>query len=438
MRPLSPALATCATAALVLALAPAAAGPAAAAPAERANGPHAVLIGGNLDENAEILRAIVDLADPDGTGPAKARIAIVTAAARPARTPEQAADSSLNNAAANGLYYSELFQQYGAETYAVPVDTADDYAGDEYRPDRATDPGVVAEIGRATGVFFGGGDQMRYVRTLQDCEPAPLEAFESCADTPVLSALRAAADRGVVAGVSAGLTIQQGADMVTGGESYEAWRDGATAGYLDDPTELGYLPSGGFGFVEGVQIDSHFTTWGRQGRAVELALETGHDLVLGVDETTAVVLDRATGIGRVIGEHGASLLDLSDARGTDGGVAGVRWSYATAGDSVNLKRGLALAADGSSAVRPTAGPVAERSDVWDSLDGAGGVYSLRDLARETVASSARTGSGTSHETSPQFRTTLTREPGTRAWTTPAGSVSFAGLVMRIEVVPPAN
>ena len=155
---------------------------------------------------------------------------------------------------------------------------------------------------------------MRYVRTLLDCAPAPDEAFTSCTDTPVLAALRAAADRGVVSGVSAGLTIQQGADMITGGESYEAWRDGSTPGYLDDPAELGYVPYGGFGFVEGVQLDSHFAPRGRQGRAVKLGLETGHDLVLGVDETTAVVLDRTTGVGRVIGEHGASLLDLGDAR----------------------------------------------------------------------------------------------------------------------------
>ncbi|MGR0318454.1 cyanophycinase [Agromyces sp. ZXT2-3] len=436
MRRIPLSIAACTTAALALTVTP----PAAAAPgsAEVAPVPHAVLIGGNLDENAEILQSIVDLADPDGAGPAKARIAIVTAAARTARTAAQAADPSLNNAAANGLYYADLFQQYGAETYAVPVDAAVDYPGDEYRPDRADDPAVVAELADATGVFFGGGDQMRYVRTLQDCEPVPLEAFESCVDTPVLSALRTAADRGVVAGVSAGLAIQQGADMVTGGESYEAWRDGATAGYLDDPTELGYLPSGGFGFVEGVQIDSHFTTWGRQGRAVKLALETGHDLVLGVDETTAVVLDRTTGVGRVIGEHGASLLDLGAAREADGGVSGVSWSYATAGDTVHLHRGLALAADGSAAVRPTAGPVAERSDVWDSLDGEGGVYTLRDLARETVASGERSGSGTSLEDSPQFRTVLTRLPSTRAWTTPDGTVSFARLDLRIELVPTAD
>lgn len=428
MRTLPTLITACTAAAVVLAATPAAAAPS----GDDARRPHAVLIGGNLDEDAEIIQSIVDLADPDGAGPANARIAIVTAAARPARTPAQAADPTLNNAAANGLYYSDLFQQFGAETYAVPIDTAVDYEGDQYWPDRADDPEVVAELADATGVFFGGGDQMRYVRTLLDCAPAPDEAFTSCTDTPVLTALRAAADRGVVSGVSAGLTIQQGADMITGGESYEAWRDGSTPGYLDDPAQLGYVPYGGFGFVEGVQLDSHFTTWGRQGRAVRLGLQTGHDLVLGVDETTAVVLDRTTGVGRVIGEHGASLLDLGDVRESDGGVTGVRWSYLTAGDKVNLGRGLGLAADGSAAVRPTTGPVAERADIWDSLAGEGGTYSLRDLARDAVASSARTASGTSLEEDPQFRTTLTRQPSTRAWTTPDGGISFTGLELRID------
>ena len=287
-------------------------------------------------------------------------------------------------------------------------------------------PEVVAELADATGVFFGGGDQMRYVRTLLDCAPAPDEAFTSCTDTPVLAALRAAADRGVVSGVSAGLTIQQGADMITGGESYEAWRDGSTPGYLDDPAELGYVPYGGFGFVEGVQLDSHFTTW-PPGACRQARSRDRHDLVLGVDETTAVVLDRTTGVGRVIGEHGASLLDLGDAR--ESGRRSDRRALELPhgrrqGEPRTRPR---MAADGSAAVRPTTGPVAERADIWDSLAGEGGTYSLRDLARDAVASSARTASGTSLEEDPQFRTTLTRQPSTRAWTTPDGGVSFAGL-----------
>ncbi|WP_341952116.1 cyanophycinase [Salinibacterium sp. TMP30] len=394
--------------------------------------PTAVLIGGNLAENADILSAIVAKADPDGSGPAKARIAIVTAASTGASTPEDAANDELNNAAANGIYYSSLFQRFGAETYAVPIDGAVDYPGDEYTPDRANDPAVAAAVRESTGVFFGGGDQMRYVRTLQNCEDAAREAFTNCTDTPVLSALREVADRGVVSGVSAGLTILQGADMITGGEPYEGWRDGATAGYLDDASELGYLPSGGFGFINSVMLDSHFATWGRQGRAVKLALETGHRLVLGVDETTAVVVDRRTQHATVIGVNGASLLDLRFARANDAGVSGVRWSYLTAGDTLNLRAGLTRRAPGSTAVSTTAAAVAPVEDVWDSIEGDGSEYTLRDLGRSVVSATSREGTGNSLETEPQFTTSLRGDRFTQAWTTPAGVISFSNVKLAIQ------
>ena len=421
--------------AAALALAPASAS---ASPPQRADAkqsdPHAVLIGGNLDENADILQAIVELADPDGDGPRKARIAIVTAAASAAKSSADAADPAKNNAAANGLYYSALFQAHGAETYAVPIDGAVNYPGDPYTPAEAASPAVVAEIAAATGVFFGGGDQMRYVRTLLECADAELEAFTDCQDTPAMTAIRDVAARGVVAGVSAGLTIQQGADMITGGESYQALRDGATAGYLDDATALGYLPHGGFGFVDGVLLDSHFTTWGRQGRAAQLAVETGHPFVLGVDETTAVVLNRSNGRGHVIGEHGASVIDVRDAVVTGSGITDVRWSYAGAGDVIDLRNGAAIdKGAGSSKLKPSGADPLPRPDVWDSIDGLGGVYSLRDLARDVVGSASGSGVGTSYETGPQFTTLLSRDQMTRAWTTGTGAVSFSDLRMDIVV-----
>ena len=421
--------------AIALVLAPAASAGAAPASAAKKPHPHAVLIGGNLKENAEILSAIVDLADPDGGGPQKARIAIVTAAAPGARTAADAADDRKNNAGANGLYYSALFQSFGADTYAVPIDTAVDFPGDGYTPANAFDAEVTAEITASTGVFFGGGDQMRYVRTLFACAAAELEAYTHCTDTPAMAAIREVAARGVVSGVSAGLTIQQGPDMITGGESYEAWRDGATPGYLDDARALGYLPFGGFGFVDSVLIDSHFATWGREGRAVKLALVTGNPYVLGVDETTAVVLDRTTGNGTVIGEHGASIIDLADAEATDRGVTGVRWSYAGAGDRITLGDGVgAMRGREAAPLKAGGADPAPRNDVWDSLDGEGGAYTLRDLAREVIGASSRTGSGVSFETSPQFVTTLSRDDATAAWTTRSGGVSFSNLRMDITAI----
>ena len=386
-----------------------------------------VLIGGALKSNREIVQRIVDLADPDGAGPLRARIAIVTAAAAPAATAAAAADSTLNNAAANGLFYSALFASYGAETYAVPIDTTQDaFVGDTYGPAGANSAVVAKQVRRSTGVFFGGGDQTDYVRTMLACQPAADEAYTSCRQSRVLKAVEKVlrAD-GVVAGVSAGTTIQQGADMVTGGESYEGWRDGAEPGYFDDGAKLGYLPYGGFGFFNYGLLDSHFGTWGRQARMIKLAQQTGHRQVVGVDETTALVVDRASGAGEVIGRNGVSVLTV------DAVDPGADWSYLTRGDRVDLATGdVTPAADAIDVVREGAGP-AERADIWDSVAAdAPGIYSLVDQAIALVTSAATVATGTTLETDPQYVTTLTSEPSTTTWETSAG-FSFAHLDLAI-------
>jgi cyanophycinase len=420
--------------ALALAGALAVAGSAAVASAAEAPDGHLVLIGGNLQEDTEILQRIVDLADPDGPGPQRARIAVVTAAASTAKNPGKARSDRYNNAAANGIYYSNLFQAFGADTYAVPIDTRVDWKKDPYVPANAESEAVAAEVRASTGVFFGGGDQMRYVRTLLRCEPALDEAFTDCEDTLVMAAIRDVLDGGgVVAGLSAGTTIQQGTDMVTGGESYHAWRDGTTPGYLDDATALAHLPYGGFGFFTEGLLDSHFTTWGRQARMIRLAAATGNRLAVGVDETTALVYDRAARTGSVIGRHGVSLLDLAGAEvsGMPGSPAnGVRWTYLVAGDSVDFASGLVMPGSpaASGAGDGTALPGIE--DAWDSIDGPGNVYSLRDLARALAASTATSASGVTFETDPQYSTTLWKTDGTRSW---AGG--FDGLVIGIVPTP---
>jgi cyanophycinase len=386
-------------------------------PAPPTAGGTLVLIGGALKENAEILQRIVELGDPDGDGPESARIALITAAAAPARTPEAAANPTLNNASANGLYYGDLFAQYGADTYAVPIDGAVNYEGDPYTPANAYDEEVAAQVRASTGVFFGGGDQMRYIRTLLECSGnQPLEAHRRCVDTPVLAAVREVLERGgVVAGVSAGLTAQQGPDMITGGESYQAWRDGATPGYLDDVTELGFVPHGGLGFFPEGLLDSHFTTWGRQARAIKLAADTRHERVVGVDETTALVYDRDTRTAEVIGEHGVSLLTVSKKSVKKTTATDVRWSLLVAGDRVDFASG-AITPGAERVTGPGAGPSPEpATDVWDSRDGDGGIYTLRDLARALVASAGSTAVGTTVETGPQFRTTLIRDARTSWW-----------------------
>jgi cyanophycinase len=399
------------------------AGVLAAAPAG-ADGPlpsgSLVLIGGNLGEDDQILQRIVDLADPDGEGPLPARIAIVTAAAATAKNPAKARKDVYNNAAANGVYYSGLFESFGAETYAGPIDTRVDWKKDPYVPANADDPAVAAEIGRSTGVFFGGGDQMRYVRTLLRCQPAPDEAFTSCTDTAAMAAIRDVVDAGgVVAGLSAGTTIQQGPNMVTGGESYEGWRDGAAPGYFDDATKLAYLPYGGFGFFPEGLVDSHFTTWGRQARMVRLGAAVGEDRVVGVGETAALVCGRATRTADVIGRNGVSLLDLSAAAvsGAPGSsAAGVRWTYLVAGDRVDFASGTVTPASAPTTALGTGAGPAPVADVWDSIAAPSvGEYTLVDQALALVRSGATEASGTTLETAPQYTTVLTRAAGTTPW-----------------------
>lgn len=390
-----------------------------AAPANAAGSAgNLILIGGALDENAQILQRIVADADPDGSGPARARIAIVTAASVPATTAAEAADPTQSNAAANGLYYADLFERFGADTYLVPIDLESNYPGDPYVPGNADSAAVADQVRASTGVFFSGGDQSRYVATLLDCVPATNDAFTSCTDTPVLAAVRDVLDAGgVVSGSSAGLTIQQGADMVTGGESYEAWRYGAYAGAGVEADDLTYLPYGGFGFFTEGLLDSHFGTWGRQARMIALADETAHDLVVGVDETTALVYDRATRQGEVIGANGVSVLDLYGADIVGTRAEGIRWHYLVSGDRIDFAT-LAVTAGATerSGLGTGSGPSLKR-DIWDSPSGTGGTSSMVNQAKALVKSSASVAQGTTWERNPRYRTYLDRVSATRWWTT---------------------
>ena len=382
-----------------------------------------VLIGGALRNDAEIVRRIVDLADPDGEGPARARIAIVTAGAAPAASADEAADADLNNAAANGLFYSALFQEHGADTYAVPIDTTQDaFPGDAYGPDNADSPAVAAKVRRSTGVFFGGGDQTDYVRTLLRCRPATDEAYRSCRRTRVLSAVASVlhAD-GVVAGVSAGTTIQQGADMVTGGESYEAWRDGATP--ATSTTRPGWATCRSAGSASSGRGCSTATSApGGAARMIRLAQQTGHRQVVGIDETTALVVDRASGTGEVIGRNGVSVIDVVD--------RGVSLSYLTRGDRVDLVHGTVTRAPDAVDVERSGDGPAERADMGPVAADDPGVYSLVDQAVALMTSGATSATGTTLETGPQFVTTLTVRPESETWRTSAG-VSFSHLDLAI-------
>ncbi|MFD4370134.1 cyanophycinase [Streptomyces sp. NPDC058486] len=376
----------------------------------RPGGGSLVLIGGALNENnTEIYGEIIRRA-----GGPEARIGVITAASVPeSQDPDADDPERCSNSACNGAYYAALFERHGAaKAEWIPLDI--DHVAD------ADSDAVVAQVDSMTGFFFGGGDQYRYVTTLL--------RGERHKDSKVLAAIRAKLARGaVVSGSSAGAQIVAGPDMVSGGESYEGLRDGSAPGYFDDPTRLGYIPRGGFGFLTSGLIDTHTGAYGREGRAYRLAADTGHDRVYALEENTALVVEDPGGRRErmhVLGPHGVAVLDLRGARTHTGAAGwnlrGARYTYLTDKDRYTPRTWSTHPSSDKRRLRAsgTAGvPVNE--DVFFSVANPDGApYSFRTTARALAATRAQAGAeARSFETDPRFTVTFTKTDAFRAWTT---------------------
>lgn len=123
---------------------------------------------------------------------------------------------------------------------------------------------MLSAIRRASGIFFGGGDQGRIMDVLQDRELA--------------DALRERYRQGVVfAGTSAGTAMMSGI-MITGG---------ADSTVLDGRrVEV----RAGLGLLPGVILDQHFLKRQRQNRLFGLVLDHPRLLGVGVDEGAALAV----------------------------------------------------------------------------------------------------------------------------------------------------
>jgi len=361
-----------------------------------------IMIGGALsDGNSEIYQEIVRRA-----GGPHARIGVITAASLPPSQDPAAGTPRAANSATNGRFYVDILKRYGAGAARwLPVDLDHPGAGD--------DPKIAAQAASMTGFVFGGGDQYRLVTALLH--------GTAHTDSRVLAAIRARfAGGAVVAGTSAGAQIQAGPDMVTGGASYQALRDGSRAGYFDDDTLLAELPAGGFGLFSAGLIDTHFSAYGRLGRAVRLASDTGHQRVFGLDPDTAL---EVTGTSlRVLGRHGVSVLDLREAvpgvRDGHWSISGVRWSYLTRGAAYDPATWTCRMPPATPRLTPAgrsaASPV---QDIFgSSAAGGGGGFRLTRAALDLAGAGASTTVlGLTYETNPVFAVALAKENTFTAW-----------------------
>ncbi|MEW1910905.1 cyanophycinase [Kitasatospora sp. NPDC085895] len=420
------AIAAAAALAVVAAAAPtASAAPQTPARPDHRGGGTLILVGGGLkDDNTEIYHEIITKAG----GAGRARIGVLTAASVPeSQDPDAADPDRCSNSVCNGRYYADLFRRHGAaDAQWIPIDIE--------HVDAADSDAVVARVNAMTGFFFGGGDQYRYITGLLH--------GDAHTDSKVLAAIRAKLRAGaVVAGSSAGAQIASGPDMVSGGDSYPALRDGSTPGYFEDPGRLGYIPEGGFGFFGSGLIDTHTGTYGREGRAIRLAADTGHTRVFALDENTALEVEHAGSADeslRVLGTHGVSVFDLRRARtGTTGGrwtIEGVRYSYLTDGDRYDARTWHTEPADGKKPLTPSPqNTVPANHDVFHSVDDPDGTpYSFSGTARALTAADRRTATATTFETGPAFEITFRKRGDSRAWSADGTTAaSFSDLDVRI-------
>lgn len=402
----------------------------AAAPASAAARPQTgslVLVGGALkDDNTQVYGEIIKRA-----GGRQARIGIITAASVPESQDPYADDPDrCSNSACNGAYYAGLFKRHGAaDAQWIPLDT--DHVAN------ADSDAVVAQVESMTGFFFGGGDQYRYITTL-------LRGDEH-KDSKVLAAIRAKLAHGaVVSGSSAGAQIASGPDMVSGGESYESLRDGSAPGYFDDPTRLGYVPRGGFGFLRSGLVDTHTGAYGREGRALRLASDTGRDRVYALEENTALVVDRPGSDHEhltVLGPNGVAVLDLRDARAHDSAngwsLRRARYSYLTDGDQYDARTWTPRVHPAKQPLVPAATtPVPANADVFHSAANPDGTpYSFRTTARALASTRAQnSATATTFETGPRFTVSFTKARGFAAFTGD-GTSARTLIALQIDIAP---
>lgn len=171
----------------------------------------------------------------------------------------------------------------------------------------ATDAAAAQEAEHAGGVFFTGGDQRVLVNRL--------------AGTPLLSAIHEAWRHGtVIGGTSAGAAVMSRV-MLTGREYGRPEAEGPEEGDAADAfvslTAHTIETTEGFGFLDTCIVDQHFVRRKRFNRLASAVLEHPDLMGVGIDESTAIIVD-AAGFD-VIGTGSVVVLDARHA--AENGVA---------------------------------------------------------------------------------------------------------------------
>jgi cyanophycinase len=144
--------------------------------------------------------------------------------------------------------------------------------------EEATSESKLRILDDATGVFFTGGDQMKITSQI--------------GDTLIFRRLKEIYEEGgLIAGTSAGAAVMSETMLVTGGDEDSHVIGGS----------LRMAP--GLGLISDVIIDQHFMERGRLGRLLGAVAQNPKNLGIGIDEQTAIVVERGNGF-YVLGSGG--------------------------------------------------------------------------------------------------------------------------------------
>src|ERR1051325_6430472 len=178
----------------------------------------------------------------------------------------------------------ELFDQYEKAFRSLGVKHLHNLEISERQ--EATLPAKVKILDDAAGVFFTGGDQLKITSQI--------------GDTPIFQRIREIYDEGgVIAGTSAGAAAMCETMLVEGGDENSHVIGGS----------MRMAP--GLGLISGVIIDQHFMERGRFGRLVGAVAQNPKNLGIGIDEQTAIVVERDNGF-YVLGSGAVYVIDGSE------------------------------------------------------------------------------------------------------------------------------
>ena len=147
-------------------------------------------------------------------------------------------------------------------------------------------PSQIDSLINAKLIYISGGDQSKFM--------------DIVLNTPIHESIKKAYENGsVIAGTSAGAAVMS-QKMITGNEFKHPEYTGDFRTIEADNMEL----KEGLGLVENAIIDQHFIWRMRMNRLISVALENPGYTCIGIDESTAIVVEkdsaRVTGISQVV------------------------------------------------------------------------------------------------------------------------------------------